>query len=76
MIEYQKLSVLCTGHGRNACGLQSFVLLIVLTLWSELFMKYYSILEKIQVHEKRCSLCGITPVYFYLKHEMLTRTLF
>ena len=28
-IELQKLSVLPTGHGRNACGFQSFLSLII-----------------------------------------------
>ena len=54
-IEYQKLSVLCTGHRRNACGLQSFLSPVVLSLWSERLMTYCSVLEKnVRAHEKRC----------------------
>ena len=67
-------SVLCTGHRRNACGLQSFLSLIVLSLWSELLMRYCSILvkkkkERKKVHKKRCDLLGFYPILFLLKND-------
>ena len=49
----QKHSVLRTAHGRNACGLQSFLSLIILSLWSELLTMYCSVLEQMQVHGEK-----------------------
>ena len=40
------------------------VVVVVLSLWSELFITHSSVLEKNLVHEKRCGLLGFITVYF------------
>ena len=64
----RKLSVWSTGHGKNACGLQSLFFFFftgcfylceyefLMTLEFTVFWK-----EKKKVHEKRCGLLGFSP---------------